>query len=257
MMDSDDIMHPDRLERLVDAACADRADMVADDLVMFHADASYPSDCLLKGEWRRRPFWVDPVDYVRLNDLYGSGPALGYLKPLFRASLFVDGGIRYDESLKIAEDYDLVLRLLSSGARLRVYPDGLYYYRRHQASTSHRLNENAITAMLAANRRFLASACARDPRLNAAVSAQRRSLETALAYEKLLTALKAKNWLRAFAIGAGSPRAAALLKLPLGLRLKRLLAKLGSLIAPLARAGQRIWAKLANGKLANAARGRR
>jgi succinoglycan biosynthesis protein ExoO len=257
MMDGDDLMHPDRLERLIGAARVDRADIVADDLVMFYADATQPSDCLLKGPWRRRPFWVDPVDYVRLNDLYGAGPALGYLKPLFKASLFADGAIRYDESLRIAEDYDLVLRLLDSGARLRVYPDGLYYYRRHRASTSHRLNEDAIAAMLAANRRFLSYASGRDPRLGAAVLAQRQKLETALSYEKLLAALKAKNWLRALGVGLRSPKAAALLRLPVGVRLRRVSGRLWSGIEPLARPLQRSLAKLANGGFANAVRGRR
>lgn len=256
VMDGDDLMHPDRLEKLADAARADRADIVADDLVMFSADAPSLSDCLLKGPWRRRPFWVDPVDYVRLNNLYGRGPALGYLKPLFKTSLFADGALRYDESLRIAEDYDLVLRLLDSGARLRVYPEGLYYYRRHRASTSHRLSENAITAMLAANRRFLTYASGRDPQLGAAVLAQRHTLEIALAYERLLAALKAKTWLRALAIAIASPKAAALLRLPITVRSQRILAKLMSAAEPFTRAGQSLVAKLANSKFANVSRGR-
>jgi glycosyltransferase involved in cell wall biosynthesis len=223
VMDGDDLMHPDRLARLVDAAVADGADMIADDLVMFYADAPRPSHRLLTGRWRRTPSWVEAADYVRLNQFYGSGPALGYLKPLFKASLFADAAMSYDESLSIGEDYDLVLRLLHKGARLRVYPEGLYYYRKHRGSTSHRLNEGAVAALLAANSRFLGDVSSRDPRLRSALIARRRSLVTALAYERLLTALKRRDWLRAFGIAVTSPRAATLLRMPLVLRLRRLL----------------------------------
>jgi glycosyltransferase involved in cell wall biosynthesis len=223
VMDGDDLIHPDRLARLVDAAVADGTDMIADDLVMFYADTSRPSHRLLTGRWRRAPFWVEAADYVRLNRFYGSGPALGYLKPLFKASLFAEGAMGYDESLSIAEDYDLVLRLLHKGARLRVYPEGLYYYRKHQGSTSHRLNESAVAALIAANSRFLGDVSSRDPRLRSALVARRCSLVTALAYERLLTALKRQDWLRALGIAASAPRAATLLHMPLVLRLRRLL----------------------------------
>lgn len=100
-------MHPERLAQLVDAARRDRADMVADNLVEFHSDGSRPPRLLLAGQWARIPFWVEIIDYIRLNQLYGSGPALGYLKPLFRTSILSGPTARYDESLKIGEDYDL------------------------------------------------------------------------------------------------------------------------------------------------------
>jgi len=223
VMDGDDLMHPDRLERLVLAAEADGADIVADDLVMFHAEGPEPSRRFLSGKWSVAPFWVDAHDYVRLNRFYGPGPALGYLKPLFKASLFAGRDTRYDESLRIAEDFDLALRLLMRGARLRVYPDGLYYYRRHRASTSHRLNESAITALIGANRRLLDEETGLDRRMRAALTARQRSLSTALAYERLLTALKKRNGLSALGIALASPRTLGLLRMPLALRLRRLL----------------------------------
>jgi hypothetical protein len=49
-----------------------------------------------------------------------------------------------------------------------------------------------------------------------------RSVETALAFEKLLNALKARNWSTAIRIALTKPRAAALLRLPLGVRLRGL-----------------------------------
>ncbi|SEE13784.1 Glycosyl transferase family 2 [Rhizobiales bacterium GAS188] len=223
VIDSDDLMHPERLATLVDGAVRDGADIVADDLVAFHADDLRPTSRLLTGRWARAPFWVDIADYVRLNHFYGRGPALGYLKPLFRASLLQGHAARYDETLRIAEDYDLVFRLLHGRARFRVYPVGLYYYRKHPASTSHRLNRSALGAIEAADLRFLGQVPSLDRCLATAVAARLRSIRTALAYEDLLAALKGEHFWRAAGIALARPKAAALLRLPISVRLRRLL----------------------------------
>jgi glycosyltransferase involved in cell wall biosynthesis len=98
VMDSDDLMHRERLATLVHAARRDGADMIADDLVIFSSDGSRRPGTLLTGHWAQSPFWVSPVEYIGLNHLYGTGPALGYLKPVFRASTLKTSAIRYDES---------------------------------------------------------------------------------------------------------------------------------------------------------------
>jgi glycosyltransferase involved in cell wall biosynthesis len=220
IMDSDDLMHRDRLERLVAAAERDGADIAADDLVEF--DGASSSARLLTGKWAREPFWMDIGDYLRLNMFYGSGPAIGYLKPLFRRSSCFEPPVHYEESLRIGEDFDLVLRLLQAGKRFKVYPWALYYYRKHATSTSHRLNEDVLIALKAANLRFLERVRGEHSSLVPLVELRDRSIETALAYEKLLRALKDRNWGTALAIAVKKPSAAALLRLPIGVRLSRL-----------------------------------
>src|ERR1700704_4212318 len=64
VMDSDDLMHPARLETLVAAAVCDGADMVADDLLIFDSIHFEVPKALLKGKWARAPFWVDLAGYV-------------------------------------------------------------------------------------------------------------------------------------------------------------------------------------------------
>jgi glycosyltransferase involved in cell wall biosynthesis len=221
IMDGDDLMHDGRLAKLTTIAARDGADLVADDLLEFSEHHSRPFRRLLRGKWKRGPFWVDIIDYVRLNCLYGPGPALGYLKPLIRASVLKEGTARYDETLRIAEDYNLVLRLLRAGKTMRVYPIPLYYYRKHSRSISHRLSENALVAMKAADLRFRAQYCDMEPRLASAIEARIESIDTALAYERLLVTLKTKQWSKALGIILTQPRAAALLRLPIGVRLRQ------------------------------------
>jgi glycosyltransferase involved in cell wall biosynthesis len=223
IMDSDDLMHPTRLAMLVEAAVRDGADIVADDLLEFEFDFAKPSRRLLSGRWARMPFWVEIVDYVRLGHFHGSGPALGYLKPVFRASLMAGPAGRYDETLKVDEDYNLVLRLLYAGRSMRVHPIPYYYYRRHSTSISHRLDEGALTAVKQADLRFFGQISKVDGGLAVVLKTRIESIETALAYERLLSALKNRDWGRALGIALARPRAAILLKIPIRLRLHRLL----------------------------------
>jgi glycosyltransferase involved in cell wall biosynthesis len=222
VMDSDDLMHPDRLRALVEMARRDKADMVADNLVEFDTSGSKPPHPLLSGRWAQEPFWVEICRYIQLNHLYGRGPALGYLKPLFRKTILTGPTAYYDETLRIAEDYHLVLRLLYAGRRMRVYPLPLYFYRKHSTSISHRLNERALEALKATDVRFLGTISRENQPVAKAVKRRLRSVETALAFEKLLNALKSRNWPAAIGIALTKPRATALLRLPLGVRLHSL-----------------------------------
>jgi succinoglycan biosynthesis protein ExoO len=223
VMDSDDLMHPGRLAMLLEAAVRDQADMVADDLLAFDTNFSERPYAVLTGRWACDPFWVDIADYVRLNRLYGSGPHLGYLKPLFRSSLFVASGVRYDELLRVAQDYDLVLRLLRYGAKFRVYPLLMYFYRRHSASNSYRISHHALKALKNANLRFRRLLLDSDQRLRSAVDSRTRSIETALAFDRFLGALKARNWARAGLITLTRPQLLRLFRFPITTRLRRLL----------------------------------
>jgi glycosyltransferase involved in cell wall biosynthesis len=221
IMDADDLMHPARLSTLVAAARADQADIVADGVIEFYADKSRPPRPFLFGCWAERPTWVKISEYIDLNRFYGRGPALGYLKPVIRTSILKEAGVSYDESLSIAEDYDLVLRLLYRRCRMRVYPPSYYYYRRHESSQSHRLSERALRAIRGSDERFLKSLTGADFELSAAVEARMRSVDTALAFEGLLGALRRRDWSATVSMALASPRSVLLLKIPLKDRLSR------------------------------------
>jgi glycosyltransferase involved in cell wall biosynthesis len=237
IMDSDDLMHPQRLAMLKNAAIRDGADLVADNILEFFDDDLRSARRLLKGKWASGPFWMDILDFARLNDPYGSGPALGYLKPLIHASIFTAEKVRYDETLTIAEDYNLVIRLLLAGKTMRVYPIPRYYYRKRRSSISHRLNKNALEAIKRADLELLGQASAKNKRLARTIASRIKSIENAAAYEELLSALKGQQWFQALRVALAWPRASLLLRLPLGVRLRQL-----RLVRALAKIGQlKIW----------------
>lgn len=200
VVDSDDIVHPERLERLLDAATRHDLDIVADDLLLFHEDGSPPR--LMLGDQADASFSVSPVRWV-LAGVDGS-PPLGYVKPLIRAERLQ--GRRYDEALRIGEDYDFILRLLLDGARMMVVPEPFYLYRRHSASISHRLSKADMQSMV---ERQLALAVTHEPlapELSAAFAKRLAVLRAGLSYEELVASIKQGKALDALGLLMRDPR---------------------------------------------------
>ena len=228
IFDSDDLMHPERLERLLMHAERDGADIAADDLMIFDDTAMTPPVTCLPGGTRPDVGgpgvgWIDAPTYVARNDIFGRGWALGYLKPLVRASTLHASGVRYDPDLRIGEDYDFIVRLLAYHARFRIYPVPTYFYRRHGASISHRLSPPVVQALLDANSRFRAAAqAAAGSPLDTALATRERMLTRALIFENFVAALKARDLRGAIAQARRDPGVVLLLHGAIRQRLRRL-----------------------------------
>ncbi|MGP3723281.1 glycosyltransferase family 2 protein [Cereibacter sphaeroides] len=195
VMDSDDVLHPDRLARLLAAAEALEVDAVADDMLFFGETPDASGRTLLESLHLVEPMAVDAATFVAANGGSDDLPPMGYLKPLVRREAW--GALRYDETLRVGEDYDLYLRLLLSGARLALLPEALYLYRRHSASISHRLSVGTLEPLLAAHDRSAAGET--DAALLAMMQRRRAGLVRLLAFEHLVAAIKARRPVAALA----------------------------------------------------------
>ena len=187
IVDSDDLIHPERIARLIAAAQARGADMAADDLVYFGAP-DQRGRTLLQSLSLDAPMMLTTAMMLRGNGGDPKLPSFGYLKPVIRRAAL--DGRRYDPDLRIGEDYDLVLRLLIGGAGFLLLPDPLYAYRRHAGSVSHRLSAPVVEAMLVAHE---ALPPLTDPDARRAAAAVRRQLRGALRYERLVEDIKARR----------------------------------------------------------------
>ncbi len=192
LVDSDDLIHPRRIERLLQAAATTGADMVADNPVPFGAPelAGKPLvDQEIDGTWR-----IGPDELIRSDTASTGTSSLGYLKPMIRRSFLEK--IRYDETLRIGEDFDLYFRLLIKGADFRVLPDPTYLYRQHAGSVSHRLSVDALSSLIAAQERaerLAAATHSEHPTLNEALVRRRALLWQALRYQELVEAIKMRK----------------------------------------------------------------
>ena len=221
VVDSDDLIRPERLERLSALGDARAADIVADNLALFEHDPDQPFHLHLHGRQWRETRSVGLAEFIDSNCMYGRAPNLGFLKPLIRRDRLEAGGVRYDDQLRIGEDYDLIARMMAAGAALCVDPQPLYAYRKHGASISHRLGESHIVALLEADDRFQACFRPFPPAVVPALARRRRSLNDALAYDRAVAALKARRPVAAVRAVLGRPTAWLLLTMPLKARLKR------------------------------------
>ena len=220
ILDSDDLMPAQRLERLLYSAHSAEAVVVADNLMTFSA-ISRPRS-FLPERMRRAASWISLAAFIRSNCLYARTPSLGYLKPLIRTDIVRELDLRYDESLRIGEDYNFLVRLMAHGHRLFLEPASVYFYRKHEKSVSHRMRADDISALIAAEEHFVGQGFSFPPPIEAALKRRQHTLRSLLAYDAVLEALKRHDFLRAINRAATHPSIWPMLTQPLSARLRRL-----------------------------------
>ena len=140
LLDADDTMSPDRLERLLERA--DKEDvLVADNLALYdlHADRTVRLgiDPGLLGCGLR----LNCESYVaRCQTNQSNSIDFGLLKPLIRASHIRKHGVLYDEQSRYGEDFRFYLDVLLLGGDLHIVPEAYYRYTERTGSLSGKLS---------------------------------------------------------------------------------------------------------------------
>lgn len=194
IVDSDDLLHPRRLELLLTAAGRFKADIVADDLAFFGDSPVVAGQTLFGALALKGGMAVSPVFFLE-SGKDRTRPSLGYVKPLIRRSALA--GLGYDPAIRIGEDYDLYLRLLLRGLRLVLVPLPLYQYRRHSTSLSHRTPVGALNPVIASHDALVAALPGAHAELLRALALRRRLLHRSLRFEELVAEIKAGAHARA------------------------------------------------------------
>lgn len=187
IVDADDLIDPDRLERLVSIAETRGVDAVADNLVAFY-EAPGTKDHV----------WIDPSVWpserrLTFADLMMGGlksatqPEIGYLKPVIRRSRLAALSIPYRDELVIGEDLDLMARWTAAGFSYLYLPQPGYRYRRHASSLSYRLSPDQVQGMIDALDTLDVNAPCHDAR---SVAFRRSVLVAEKAYQTNLARLK-------------------------------------------------------------------
>jgi len=222
VFDSDDLMVPQRLQLLLQRARNDEATIVADNLMLFSdSDPDSKPRRYLKNRLGRSPHWVSLAEFINSNWLYARTPDLGYLKPMIRTDVVRRLNARYDEHLRIGEDYNFLARILAHGHQIRLEPSAMYLYRKHSNSISHRMSAADIHALLDADRRFDRQAGLTHEE-RTALARRRHSLESLLIYDGVISAIKDGAPGRGATMALSEPRIWPLLTRPVASRLKRL-----------------------------------
>jgi succinoglycan biosynthesis protein ExoO len=144
----------------------------------------------------------------------------GYLKPIFQRRFLDENRLRYDEKLRIGEDYILLASALASGGRCVVEPTIGYVYHIRTGSISRVLELHHVQAMASADAAF-AAAHAMDDRAQVAFARRGRSLRKAAAFLSLVQHIKARAPLKAILAALSHPAAIGHMSMPIAVRLRR------------------------------------
>jgi len=196
--------------------------------------AAIIADSLLEfsSQSRPRPFlpawlteensWISLGTFIGSNCLYSRTPPLGYLKPVIRADVIRELDLRYDETLRIGEDYYFLVRLMAHGYRMLLEPASFYFYRKHEKSVSHRMRTSDIVALIRAEEYFAEPGSRFSPPVEAALKRRQRSLRSLLAYDDVIKAIKRGEFATAASRVAQRPHIWPMLVQPIAARLRRL-----------------------------------
>ncbi|MEP7209647.1 MAG: glycosyltransferase family 2 protein [Alphaproteobacteria bacterium] len=207
ILDSDDFLEPGRLAALLRSA--DGYDFVADDLIQMDAGSDRSTG---KAMWfREAPAAIDiTLDaFVESNISHPSRyrRELGFLKPMMRRAFLDAHSVRYDEAMRLGEDYDLYVRALAAGARFRLIPAAGYVSVMRADSLSARHTRADLANFAASDDRLLASANLTTAQQRIV---QRHRLSTAkrIAWIDFIESLKAGRLAAAAGVIARDPRVA-------------------------------------------------
>ncbi|MDM9622498.1 glycosyltransferase family 2 protein [Rhizobium sp. S96] len=228
VLDSDDMVEPDRLQRMIKRAEAAGAQIAVDNLRVVRADGTPPETMFAEHDLSRTPELTLPV-FIRSNALFQTTHNFGYLKPIFQRAFIENHALRFDEALRIGEDYLFFAAAMALGARCVIEPVPGYDYHIREGSISRVLALHHIDAMIEGDKTFLRN-YPLDAEATAAQEFRTRSLRRGHAFLVLVQNIKDRSILGAIRTAWSNPSAVAHLKMPIAARLERAFAPLRKLI---------------------------
>jgi succinoglycan biosynthesis protein ExoU len=127
ILDGDDYFLPNRFAAMLD--CCEGADFIADDQVQVKEENA--DDEVVNGEWLIGHQAIITLDFAtfvarNLSKRKRQRKELGFLKPIMRRSFLNLHQLRYDETLRLGEDFILYANALALGAVFKVVPFRTY-----------------------------------------------------------------------------------------------------------------------------------
>lgn len=206
LLDADDQMAPDRLERLVTGAEAKDWDIVGDDLIRVMPGQDRQAG---RRHWSDVDFGEIELDFARfvLENLYeitGHGRELGYLKPLMRRDFLNRHALRYNTAMRLGEDFDLYARALLAGARFGLVDPAGYYALDRPGSLSKQHKAADLREVWRADRAMMRAGL-READDREALKAHMELAHKKWAWVRLIEAVRARNPVEAAASFVAPP----------------------------------------------------
>lgn len=220
VLDADDTVQPDRLARMIRRAEAAGAQIAVDNLDVIREEPGTRETMFARSHFESVGE-ITLADFIAANILFEGTFNYGYMKPIFERRFIEEHRLRYDEKLRIGEDYIFLASALAKGGRCVAEPEPGYDYHIRDGSISRVLEQHHVKAMFEADIAFL-RAHHLDEAARAAQARRTRSLEKAASFLALVQHLKDRAPLKAFGTALRDPVALKHLRMPIAARLRRL-----------------------------------
>ncbi len=230
VLDSDDTVDPDRLRRMISRAEKVGAELAVDNLRVIRSDGTAPETMFAESALAQMPVLTLPA-FIRSNALFQTTHNFGYLKPIFQRAFIESHALRFDESLKIGEDYLFLASAMALGGRCVFEPLAGYDYNIREGSISRVLSLHHIDAMIEGDKTFLRNHTL-DAEAAAAQDFRANSLRRGRAFLVLVQNIKDRSILGTIRTAWGTPSAVGHLSMPIAARANRVIASLRKLIGP-------------------------
>ena len=127
-LDADDLIRPDKFRLQVEAFQLDPTiDVCYSDFLYFIKDGEF-----FKSHYDRIRIHDDPYKDFLFN--WGFEFVIPIHSPLFRSSLFIEHGLRFNTDLRAREDWLIWLEISKSEHKFHFIDEPLAYYRKHDSS---------------------------------------------------------------------------------------------------------------------------
>lgn len=191
IVDADDYITANRLEKMMNEANARSLDMIADNQKWVKAETGQFIRNLFPTDYAKYDSTITVKDY--LNSISKISPKItfGIIQPLIRLEFIRKNNIKYNEEIRYGEDAVMYFDCLLNGARLGLMPDCMYtYYRRKKQSVTHSLH--TANNQLIINK-YLWSAVVQKKQFNLLVTVFKRGVVMSLRLIRQLISSVIKN----------------------------------------------------------------
>lgn len=158
ILDADDFFLRGRFDTLLDG---EDWDFVADNIVFIDERSAHRAEPAVP-RFEAAPRFLDLSAFIdgNISRRGASRGEIGFLKPIMRRAFLDTHGLRYDEALRLGEDYDLYVRALLKGARYKIVHGCGYGAVVRSDSLSGRHRTEDLKRLYEADRAILASRAA-------------------------------------------------------------------------------------------------
>ncbi len=220
VLDSDDVIRPERSACMMCRAEAANAAIAVDNLDVVYTDGR-PMETMFPEEFLEERPVLTLEDFISSNILFRATFNFGYMKPMFRRDFLNGEGLRFREDIRIGEDYILLASALAAGGLCVIEPKPGYIYNIREGSISRVLELHHVEAMMRADQEFL-SHYTLLPAAMDAQQARARSLRLAHNFLTLVENIKSRSVLGALKTTIRDPAVLGHLRMPIAVRLRRL-----------------------------------